>query len=84
MKIRKSNNQQPVKPAHEILQQQSYDAVATIRNLIQTLRSLGENASAEKAQNLEKIESIKAENAALDKVISGNARIADNFEKLIS
>lgn len=81
--MKKKRNETIDKPECEVLQQKSWDAVGAIRKLIQDLRDVNERAGQVKTENTEKIESIKAENAALDKMISGNLKVADNFEKLL-
>lgn len=68
----------------EILQQQSANAVGSIRNLIATLKATNEEADVVQTDNAERIKAIENENKLLEAMKVSNAKIAENFEALLA
>ena len=68
----------------EMLQQQSANAIQGIRDIITNLKATNEEAGEVQAKNKERIAAIEQENKLLEAMKTTNAKIAGNFETLLS
>ena len=68
----------------EYFKKTSDTAVSVVREMLESLRSVNDEITTEKAANEEKIAQIKTDNESLDKLKTDNEKIISNFGALLS